>query len=249
MAHERHGRDRVTSTTPVPPLTRVTWAAATRVIASRFPPIDLYERVSSDRAVSDALIQAEMLVNPRLRDEIGDIHLVPPEDRVSGPGASFVMAPFTHVNPRGSRFSDGSYGVYYAADRLETAVAETAFHFAQYAADSQDPPRRETMRVLVGTVDANLHDIVQLDAANRALLLDPVSYGRSRPFAVELRDARSDGLHYPSVRDAGGRCIAAFRPTVVGIPKQTTHLLYDWDGTRVRRYFNFDDNNWVPLAA
>ncbi len=37
-----------------------------------------------------------------------------------------VMAPFTHLNPKGSRFSDGSYGVYYAAKRLSTAIAETA---------------------------------------------------------------------------------------------------------------------------
>ncbi len=55
-----------------------------------------------------------MLVNPRLRNEAGAIHLVPPEERVTGPGATWVMAPFTHFNPNGSRFSDGTYGVYYA---------------------------------------------------------------------------------------------------------------------------------------
>ena len=34
----------------------------------------------------------------------------PPEERVkSGPGAScYVMAAFTHINPKGSRFSDGA---------------------------------------------------------------------------------------------------------------------------------------------
>ena len=31
------------------------------------------------------------------------------------------MAAFTHLNPEGSRFSDGSYGVYYAAHTLATA--------------------------------------------------------------------------------------------------------------------------------
>lgn len=106
-----------------PPIRRVRWTSATRVIASKFPPIHLYERVSPDPAVWDALIAAEMLTNPRLRDEAGEIRLVPPEERVTGPGATYVMAPFTHVNPRGSRFSDGAYGVYYAAADLETAVA------------------------------------------------------------------------------------------------------------------------------
>ena len=80
------------------------------------------------------------------------IALVPPDERVSGPGASYVMAAFTHINPKGSRFGDGSFGVYYAAAALETAIAETVFHFEAFARDSADPPRSEDMRVLVGTV-------------------------------------------------------------------------------------------------
>jgi hypothetical protein len=234
------------SLAPIPPLTRVAWLAATRVIASRFPPIDLYERVSPDKAVWDALMAAEMLVNPRLRDEIGAIHLVAPEDRVTGPGATYVMAPFTHINPRGSRFSDGSYGVYYAADRLATAIAESAFHFAKFAADAHDPPRRETMRVLVGAVNTRLHAIAKLPPEFRASILDANSYARSQPYAAELRAAHSNGFHYPSVRDPTGWCIAAFRPKAVSIPQQTKHLLFEWNGTRVSRYFDYGDELWVP---
>jgi hypothetical protein len=88
--------------------------------------VPLFERVSSDPAVWEALIAAEMLVNPRIRNDVGEIHLVPPNERVSGPGASYVMAAFTHLNPRGSRFSDGTYGVYYAGREFETALRETA---------------------------------------------------------------------------------------------------------------------------
>jgi hypothetical protein len=32
--------------------------------------------------------QIEAMTNDRLREEVGDISLVPPEDRVSGPGSS-----------------------------------------------------------------------------------------------------------------------------------------------------------------
>ena len=141
-----------------PPLKRVDWPAATRIIASRYPPIDLYERVSPDPAVWDALVAAEMLTNPRLRDEVGDIRLVPVEERVAGPGASYVMAPFTHLNPKGGRFSDATHGAYYAASDLPTAVAETSYHFARFAADAADGPRYEDMRVIVGRIDAELHD-------------------------------------------------------------------------------------------
>ncbi len=191
---------------------------------------------------------AERLVNPRVRESVGELRLVPPEDRVAGPGANWVMAPFTHRHPGGSRFSGGSDGVYYAGDGLATAIAETAFHFATFATDSGDGPRRETMRVLVGPVDHAFHDLAQLHPAERVPLMDPRSYTRSQPFAAELRAAGSDGLHYPSVRRPAGFCLAVFRPTAVGIPQQTQHLEYEWDGTAVRRYFDYADDRWHDLA-
>ena len=162
---------------------RVDWPQAWRVIASRYPPINLFERLTADPAVWDALIALEQLTNPRVRDEVGEIALVPPDERVSGPGASYVMAAFTHLNPKGSRFSDGSFGVYYAAAALETAIAETVFHFEAFARDSADPPRSEDMRVLVGTVAADFEDVAALPAAQRRAILDPDSYAASQAYA------------------------------------------------------------------
>ena len=219
------------------------------MIASRYPPIDLYERVSSDPAVWDALIAAEMLTNPRVRDQLGNIHLVPIEERVSGPGASYVMAPFTHLNPKGGRISDATHGAYYAAEDLPTAVAETGYHFARFAADSADGPRYEEMRVIVGRIDADLHDLEQLDAAGRGPLLDPIDYTRSQAFAVALRDIGSTGVHYPSVRRAGGKCVAVFRPSAAGVPVQTQHLKYHWDGTAMRRYFDYEQGAWIEMET
>jgi len=201
----------------------------------------------AEPAVWDALIELEQLVNPRVRDAVGEIGLVPAHRRVSGPNASWVMAPFTHVNPRGSRFSDGSYGVYYAADRLSTAIAETAHHFASFARDSNDPPRREDMRVLVGAVDTVFHDVDSLPVAERAAVLDPSSYAAGRALARALRDEGSNGLAYPSVRARDGRCVGAFWPDVVGIPVQERHLKYEWDGTRGTRYFDCSEDRGKPM--
>jgi len=230
-----------------PPVTRVNWTSATRIVASKYPPIDLYERVSPDPAIWDALIAAEMLTNPRVRDQVGAIHLVPAGQRVSGPGASYVMAPFTHLNPKGGRFSDPTHGAYYAADDLPTAVAETAYHFARFAADSADGPRYEAMRVIVGRIDADLHDVERLDDGDRRRLLDPIDYTASQALALAMRASGSTGVHYPSVRRAGGRCVAIFRPAAVGIPAQTKHLKYHWDGTAVRRYFDYELETWIDI--
>jgi len=81
----------------------------------------------------------QALTHPRLRQELGEISLVPPAERVAGPGSTPVMAAFTHLNPRGSRFSDGSWGVYYAASSLDTAVAEVGFHCARFMTETQQP--------------------------------------------------------------------------------------------------------------
>jgi hypothetical protein len=231
---------------PEPSLTRVRWNTATRIIASRYPPIDLFERVDADPAVWDALIAAEMLTNPRIRDAVGEIALVAPEDRVSGPGASYVMASFTHVNPNGSRFSDGSYGVYYAAIDLATAMAETIHHFERYAQDSGDGIREADMRVVLGRIDQTFHDITSLPEPERTAVLDPDDYRTSRSLGRHLRESGSNGVVYPSVRHAAGRCVGAFRPKAVHPPEQEQHIRYHYDGNRVSRWFDYTTNAWQP---
>jgi hypothetical protein len=240
MLRERPGPDIATR--------QIRWPKAWRIIASRFPPIDLFERVSENADVRNALIALEQATNPRVRDDIGDISLVPPERRVSGPNATWVMAPFTHVNRKGSRFSNGTYGIYYAAERRETATRETAYHFGRFASDSHDPPRREDMRVLVGAIDHAFDEVDSLPEAHRNAVLDENSYTASQDFALRRRNNESDGLSYPSVRHKGGRCIAAFWPDVVGIPIQERHLQYEWDGQRVARVFDFSSGVWETLA-
>jgi hypothetical protein len=229
------------------PTRRIAWPHAWRVIASRYPPIGLFERLTPDLSVWEALIALEQATNPRVRDEIGEIALVPPEDRVTRPGASFVMASFTHLNPLGSRFSDGTFGVYYAASDLETAVAETVFHFEAFARDAGDPARMEDMRVLVGEVAEDFEDMAALAADEQARILAPDDYFAGRAFGRVQREAGAMGVTYPSVRCAAGACIGAFRPRAVGLPHQERHLKYRWNGERADRYFDYASETWIDL--
>jgi hypothetical protein len=229
-------------------ITRIEWPQCWRVIATRFPPIHLFERVSTDPAVWEVLIELEALTNPRVRNDVGNINLVPPAKRVSGRNASWVMAPFTHVNKNGSRFSDGTYGVYYAAGEMLTAIAETAYHFGRIAMDSDDPPRREDMRVLVGSIQNDFEDVESLPEHYRSAVLAKDSYKDSRAFALTRKCEECNGLSYPSVRRNEGHCIASFWPDAVGIPIQERHLRYEWDGARVGRYFDFKKERWLPLG-
>lgn len=149
----------------VPPLEEVRWDEARRIISSRYPPIDLFEDIADPRDW-DLIASAEAKTNPRMAEHVGQLDLVPPERRVSGPGASHVMAPFVHVSPdRPGRFHDGTFGAYYAANRFDTAVAETAYHKGIfYGATEEAPGWFSQMRELVGSVDARLHDLRRSDA-------------------------------------------------------------------------------------
>jgi len=57
----------------------------------------------------------------------------------------------------------------------------------------------------------------------------------SQPFARNLREhARSNGIVYPSVRSAGGECVAVFLPRLVTNCRRTRYLAYVWNGTAIK---------------
>ena len=223
----------------IPPVARVVWPRTHRIVRSRFPPIDLFEDIA-DPADWDAIASAEAKTNPRIAESIGNLDLVPPERRVAGEGASWVMAPFVHVSTdRTSRFSDGSYGIYYAGDCHEVALFESLYHHARFMqATRQEAGWTSDFRELIGTVGAELHDL-RADG-NFGAYLDPGDYSQSQALGSELRRGGADGIAYPSVRYPGGSCIAAFWPDVVSVPVQGSHLSYYWSGDRVRYVKNLE---------
>jgi len=139
-------------------VTHVAWKPCWRIIPSRFPPIALFERVTEPDDL-EAIFELESLTNPRLRDEVGEISLVPPEERISGPGTSIIMAAFTYLNPEGSWFSDGSYGVFYPANDLDIAIAETRHHRERFMRATKQEHMELDMRVYVTDLDGELHDL------------------------------------------------------------------------------------------
>lgn len=221
---------------PQLPVSAVHWPAAVRIIRSIFPPVDLFEDIA-DPADWPLLVAAEMKTNPRLVESIGNLDLVPPHRRVSGPGASYLMAPFTHVSAdRKSRFSDGAFGVLYVGDRFEVAVMETIHHHAAFMARTAEPPGwTSQFREIVVDVAADLDDL-RGDDRRFAAYLDPDDYRSGQQLAAVLRETGSEGIVYPSVRCRDGVCAGLFYPDLARNPVQGRHLDYHWNGTRVDYY-------------
>ena len=215
-----------------PPLSKIEWHPGWRIIPSRFPPIHLFESVAHPSLFEDA-IEIESLTNPRLIHEIGDLNLVHPDDRVSGPGTSTIMAAFTHINPNGSRFSDGCFGVFYVAKSIKTAIAETKYHQEIFLNKFNQKPSKFDMRVYCVDISGNFHDIRNLQRKLPKLYLKN-DYSYSSIYAKNLRKKGSNGITYSSVRDFNGECIAIFRPPLIANVRQERHLSYDWNGNTIK---------------
>jgi hypothetical protein len=215
------------------PVNSVEWKGAVRIIRSAFPPIDLFEDIA-DPADWPLLISAEQKTNPRIMATIGNLDLVPADRRVGGSGASYLMAPFTHVSfDRPSRFSDGSYGVLYVGSNFETALFETVHHHAGFMAQTREAPGwTSQFREIVFSIAADLHDLRGPREVDHPAL-DPDSYTTSQSMAAALRAAGSNGVVYPSIRHPGGQCVGLFYPDLAFDPVQGRHLAYHWDGDRV----------------
>lgn len=196
-----------------------------RVILSRYPQVSLFERVSNAQDW-DVLYAVESLTNPRLRDEVGDIRMVAPEDRVYGDGASWIMAAFTHppVDGRGGRFNR-DFGVYYCAAGESIAIGESAFHRERFLRESRIGQTVQEMRVIRAQLGPIvLHDLRHLTEHG---IYDPDDYGIAQQLGHALRNAKSYGVHYRSIR-ADGECFGVMRAKALSDAIHWRYLRYHY---------------------
>lgn len=206
------------------PVHRVRWTPSYRITGLRARPEAIFEQITDPSDLDDilAIIAA------------GTPVLIDPSSVAVGPGAGWIMLPFVRFSPVGTRFSDGTYGVYYASKTLETAIAETCYHYARFLAATVEPATLLGVRVLRALLRAELVDI-RGRAGRRPELYDPdpVRYGSAQAWARTLRTAGAAGVVYDSVRDSGGQCAAVFRPNVLSRCQAGLELAYEWDGEKI----------------
>jgi hypothetical protein len=203
------------------PVRRVEWNECWRIIPTRYPEERLFDRVTypGDR---EAVALLEKQTNERLRQGVT--------------GSAYLMAPFVYRNPVGSRFSDGSFGVYYTSDALETVVAECRFHREKFMRRTKEPAMQLQMRALTASLNADLHDLGGM-AKRYPKAYSRAGYSASQEMAGKLRKEGSAGIAYDSLRREGGKCAAVFVPTALGACRPERQLMYQWDGKEISTTF------------
>ncbi|MDP1831947.1 MAG: RES family NAD+ phosphorylase [Geothrix sp.] len=201
-----------------------------RVIASRHPPIDLFESVASAEEF-DALYELEALFSPQYAESTL-LPSLPRSEWVFGPGAGYIMAPFIYRTP--TRFSNGSFGIYYAGLDELTAIKEVAFHRAAFMAATREGPMALEQLILRARIACDLVDIRAEQIAHPEWYSPSVSdYPDPQSLGLDLWQKGGDGLAFASVRHPGGECVGIFRPKVISGCRQSRPIHYLWDGRKI----------------
>jgi hypothetical protein len=217
------------------PLSAINWTPCYRIIGSRYPAINFFEKIAADPADWELLLEVERLTDPSVN--AGNLSAVEPEDRTSGAGFGLVLSSFTFHDPAGTRFMNGDFGAYYAALDLKTAVAETVHHRVLFMRATNEPAQDLDQLLILADVAGSLHDIRDMQSALPEVY-DPLSYKESQRFAAHLRDSGSLGVVYKSVRQTPGECVAVWRARVLANPREDRHITYRWDGNRITGYYD-----------
>lgn len=177
-----------------------------RLIPSQFPPIGLFDTVAR-AADLEAVMDLAGWTNDRLVAE--RLARLPPNEWVYGrANASIVMAAFLHAAPDGGRFNGPDLGAWYAAARIETAIAEVAHHLRRETLARRQQQATRRFRAYSARLEGRYCDITRVAPEG---VLAPDSYRAGQAFGESLRKAGEDGIVYPSLRHQDGTNVVAYR--------------------------------------
>lgn len=141
--------------------------------------------------------------------------------------------PFKHW--QASRFSDGSFGVWYGCDSAETSVYETVYHwFTGLLADAgfQNENVVGERKLYAVACNAALVDLRPLVATHQGLV-HKTDYSYAQSVGLRLHKEGHPGLITTSVRRASGHNYVVLNPDVLSNPRQHVQLTYRLDGSRI----------------
>jgi RES domain-containing protein len=217
----------------------------------KLPPLALVRRNDTHRLVpakhgeADASVLARIADNEQHLTDVFDLdnatndRLLAESELLPGIGVHelvfgvpyyrIVNAAYTHAHPLGSRFNGPDRGAWYAAFELRTAQAEVAFHKTLQLAEIGRFDDDVSFDDYLADFSAQFHDL-RAPGPAAADCLDPDSYVKSQTLAERLLQEGALGIVYPSVRRAGGTCLACFRPSLVMNVRKGAGYRFRWSG-------------------
>lgn len=201
------------------------------LIPSRFPTVEVYERVAGGR---DALFkQIERMTNPREREKERLTRGVSPIDPEDPKLKNWNHAPFVYPNPEGSRFFKTGQNVLELASDLQTALAISVLRREIFLRRTHEPrtflEMRQIVRSITGTfLDATGWDGVEDEERRLALGKDAIQMG-------------VDGILFSPSERPSAQGVVVLKLGCSGKADQGDHFKFLWDGERIHRVYSFGD--------
>ena len=214
-----------------PPLREFRQRGMHRLIPSRYSETGtVLEEVTSDEEMLADAARLDAATNERIQGELTGLSGISNFELVYGIANSHIVrAAFLHPGPFGSRFNDTTRGAWYAAKRVETSIAEVAYHKSKRLSEIVVPGSPfERPSEDISTYDdwqadfrGLFHTLQPAAEFADCLRSEPVPgcYLPAQALARQLLAEQSNGVFYPSVRHKGGTCLACFRPALVYQPR------------------------------
>ncbi|GHE79769.1 hypothetical protein GCM10019059_42800 [Camelimonas fluminis] len=194
---------------------------AYRLVPSKFPPIGVFDTVSTTADMMHVL-EVTGWTNDRLvAHRVG--RLAPSELVFGVPNSSIIMAAFLHVGNDGMRFNSSDLGAWYAAATLNTAFVEVSHHLRRQAYAEHRPHLSRVYRAYSCDI-AGQHVDLRGQQGRHGGLYDSGSYSASQAFGEGLRASNGHGVLYDSIRHRGGENICVLRPKLISNVTQTRHF-------------------------
>lgn len=192
---------------------------------------DLFDDLSPDPQDWNVAIHHELATQPRPYTSDAPIINRPFEEAV---WIEAVAYPFQPPNWSRSRFSDGSFGIWYGADAIETTLYETVWHWRNgLLADAgfEREGVRIERKVYWVRGDAALVDF-RPELKRMPGLVHPTSYDATQPIGKRLHREGFPGLVSRSAR-CDGHTFGILNPAVLSNPVQACSLGYRLEAGRV----------------
>lgn len=144
-----------------------------------------------------------------------------------------IAWPFRHWGA--SRFSDGSFGLWYGCDSAQATVYETVYHWYRWFlsdAGFENEPVVGERKLYAVACAAALLDLRPL-VAHHPDLAHKTDYTYAQSVGARIHREGHPGLVIPSVRYPRGANYVVMNPAVLSNPRFHSQLTYRVDGPRI----------------
>ncbi|MFD2263419.1 RES family NAD+ phosphorylase [Lacibacterium aquatile] len=203
------------------------------LIPSRFPTIDVYERIANGRSEEFAKIEA--LTNPRLREKERLTRNSAPVDQNNPRFKNWNHAPFAYPSPEGSTFYGPDTRVLELADELQTALAISVRKREIFLSCTVEPATALEMRQLKRPVKGKFLDATGWDGIG--------DKQRRLELGTAVVEAGHDGILFNPPERPSATAIAILYPECLDHPIQVEHFKFIWNGQKMTVIYSFNSSS------